>query len=403
MPPQHVCLLQRPPFSRLPVARRSPKINTRPPAGLYFSAAPRQGLARRFLCLEVDGGTTIIMQRWRLLNPPPPGAAAAVVVGQGSGNKRKTDAVASEECAQQQQQQQQAGCAGSSGSSSGCSCCPPLQFPEIQHPLLPQNDWRAAAAAAGGGGQACVDQSGLNNYFQVLLKLPNQPIPIETFNIYLTEGNYNVNTLVTEIKSKTNNAMFDISYDVKLNKYLFKNLFQPTFEVYIKPINSGIFLGFENGVEYKILPTGTYSSKFINISGYTHVIIKLAGDITIENTISNIYTNDYQYDKILGIISVSDIAPMDTITYEENSAGLFKHKVSNQKISGFSIQIVNENGDVFPQMTDWICILKFEKVKKKNKMENVESILSDINFYLMSLYSYLNIPSRITYDDLIQT
>jgi len=183
---------------------------------------------------------------------------------------------------------------------------------------------------------------------------------------------------------------------------LYKNLFQPAFDVYIKPITAGVFFGLENGIEYKILPSGTYSSKFINISGYTHLIIRLAGDINIENTVSNIYTNDYQFDKILGIIAVSDIAPMDTIQYVENGSSMFKHKVGNQKISSFSIQIVNENGVVFPQMTDWICILKFEKVKNKNAFESMERILNDINFYLASMYSFLEIPSRITYDDLIQ-
>ena len=246
-------------------------------------------------------------------------------------------------------------------------------------------------------------QNGLNNYFQVILKLPGISTPIETYDRYLSEGNYNVNTLMAEIKLQTNNALFDISYDQKLNKYLYKNLFQPTFEVYIKPITAGIFFGFENGVEYKILPSGTYSSKFINISGYTHLIIKISGDINIENTVSNIYTNDYQFDKILGIIGINDVAPMDSIVYEENSSGMFKHQIANEKISSFSIQIVNENGVVFPQMTDWLCVLKFEKTKNVNAFENIESILTDINYYLASMYSYFEIPSRITYNDLIPT
>lgn len=244
-------------------------------------------------------------------------------------------------------------------------------------------------------------QNGLNNYFQVILKLSGQSTAIETYDRYLSQGNYNVNTLMTEIKSITNNALFDITYDSKLNKYFYKNLFQPAFDVYIKPITAGIFLGFENNVEYKILPSGTYSSKFINVSGYTHLIIKLSGDINIENTVSNIYTNDYQFDKILGILCINDVAPMDSITYEENSSGMFKHKIANEKISSFSIQIVNENGIVFPQMTDWLCVLKFEKTKNKNSFENMESILNDIKYYLASLYSYLEIPSRVSLQDII--
>lgn len=240
-------------------------------------------------------------------------------------------------------------------------------------------------------------QSGLNDYFQVFFKTGNTIIT--TYDRYLTQGNYTVKSLLDEIKAQTV-GLFDISYDARLNKFLYKN--NTFYDVYVKPINSGIFFGFENNVEYKILSSGIYSSTFINISGFTHLIIKLNGDINIENTVSNIYKNDYQYDRILGIIGINDVAPMDSIVYEENSAGMFKHKIANDKISTFSIQIVNENGTVFPQMTDWICVLKFEKKKSRDAFENMESILTDINYYLASLYSYFQIPSRLTYED-IQT
>ena len=246
-------------------------------------------------------------------------------------------------------------------------------------------------------------QPGLNNYFKVLFKLPNESIAIETFDIYLSEGNYDVKTLVQEIKKQTNNALFDITYDSKLNKYLYKNLFQPQFEVWIKPINAGIFLGFENGQEYKILATGTYSSKFINISGYTSMILKIQSGMDITNTISNIYKADYQYDKILSILSVGDIAPMDSITYLNNGDNLFKHRVSNQKISSFRIQIANEDGNEFTNMSNWIMILKFEKVKNYNPdLSAMTSVLNDIRYYVMSFYSYVGVPSKITYEDLIQ-
>ena len=104
----------------------------------------------------------------------------------------------------------------------------------------------------------------------------------------------------------------------------------------------------------------------------------------------------------MGIISINDVAPMDTIVYEDNGSCMFRHKVGNNKISAFSIQIVNENGVVFPQMTDWICVLKFEKIKNKNSFETIEFFLGEINYYLASLYNYLQIPSRLTYEDLIQ-
>ena len=250
-------------------------------------------------------------------------------------------------------------------------------------------------------------QAGLNDHFQVLFKVPGEPIAIETFDRYLSPGNYDVRTLMQEIKRVTNNALFDITYDPKLNKYLYKNLFQQAIDVYIKCINSGIFFGFDNGKENQIfIPTanvpGTYSTKFINLSGYTNMIIKLSGDVNIENTISNIYGKDYNYDKILGILNISDVAPMDSIAYEDNGSCMFRHKVNSDKVSSFGIEIVNENGAIFPQMTDWILVLKFEISKRVNQFERSEAILWDINYYLASIYSYLNIPSRITFQDLLE-
>lgn len=254
-------------------------------------------------------------------------------------------------------------------------------------------------------------QSGLNDHFQVIYRIPDIPEPIETFDIHLPEGNYDVNSLKKQIQLETNNALFDISYVPRLNKYLYKKLVAQNpnpnipnpfeFDVYIKCISAGIFLGFENGVEYKINSTGTYSSKFINISGYNQMILKLIGDVNIENTVSNIYGTGYNFDKILGILNISGTAAMDSIIYEEQGACMFKHKVNNSKVNEFSIQIVNENGIVFPEMADWILVLKFEKVMPGKDMQGVTDLLKDINYFAASMYSYLEVPSRLTIEDVL--
>ena len=240
-------------------------------------------------------------------------------------------------------------------------------------------------------------QSGLNDYFQVFFKTGNDVI--ETYNRYLSQGNYSVKTLLEEIKAKTV-ALFDITYDSKLNKFMYKN--STFFDVYIKPINAGIFFGFENGTEYKIEPSGTYSSKFVNVSGYTHMIIKMEGEINIDSTISNIYSKTYTIDKVLGIFSLTDVAPMSTIKYDNQDGGAnFRYKVLNDKIPKFTIKVVNENGDIFPQFTDWVLSLKFEKIKKTNQQfSHIEEMMTDFNYYIKSLYSYLSIPSRISMQDL---
>jgi hypothetical protein len=246
-------------------------------------------------------------------------------------------------------------------------------------------------------------QNGLNNHFQVIFRLPNEPIAIETFDRYISEGNYHIKSFIEEIKTITNNGLFDISYDSKLNKFIYKNLFQPTFEVYIKPITAGIFLGFENGTEYKILSPGTHSSKFINLSGYSQMIIKLGGDMSIENTISNITGSIFEYDRILAILPLQDIQPMDSITYQNEGSSIFKHRINSDVLPSFNIKIVNEDGKEFPNMSEWIMMLKFEQIQKDNsQLTLLNNLLSDIRFYIMSFYSYFQIPSRINVEDLIR-
>jgi len=248
-------------------------------------------------------------------------------------------------------------------------------------------------------------QTGLNDHFQIIVRLtnddPNDNIE-DTFDFFIQEGNYNVKTFVSEIKRLTNTGFFDMIYDNSKNKYLFKNSYQMGFELFLKPINSGILFGFENNTEYFIdVLDGTYSSKHVNLSGYTSLIIKLDGDICIDNTISNIDNHDFVYDRILGIININDVAPMDSIIYQDNGNCMFRHRINNKKIPSFHIKIVNEDGVEFPQMGEWILMLKFEKVKLNNSMLKVEKLLENINFMFLSIYSYMGITSIKTLEDVL--
>lgn len=246
-------------------------------------------------------------------------------------------------------------------------------------------------------------QKGLNDHFQIIVRLHGSSSDEAIDNYIIPEGNYDVRSLMTEIIKITSGQedLFQISYDLKLNKYKYTNLFRPDFDVFIKPISAGIFLGFENNQEYLISSEGTFSSKFINLSGYTSMIIKIEGDVSVENTISNIDNDEFIYDKVLGILNINDIAPMDSIRYEDNNGCMFRHKINNNKIPSFKIKIVNEDGVEFPQMTDWIMILKFEKVKQNNNMIKMEKLLENINYMFMSIYASMGIPSRITLEDVM--
>jgi hypothetical protein len=137
--------------------------------------------------------------------------------------------------------------------------------------------------------------------------------------------------------------------------------------------------------------------------GYTSMIIKMEGDVSIENTISNIDDNDFKYDKILGILNINDVSPMDSIKYEDSNGCMFRHKITNKKIPSFNIKIVNENGIEFPQMADWILMLKFEVIKQDDNMTKMEMLLENMNFMMMKIYQYMEIPTTITLEDVINS
>ena len=240
-------------------------------------------------------------------------------------------------------------------------------------------------------------QSGLNDQFVVKYKVLG--IVTETHTRFITPGSYDVNTLIDEIQNLLNGALFDISYDVRSNKFLFKNVFQLDAEVFIECINCGDLLGFHNGLETLIEKNnGTYSSKFINISGFTSMVLKIGGDIDLQNSVSNIQQHEFHVDKILGIVPIADVAPMDMISYNDTTMA-FKNRILNRKISTFDITISNENGDEFVGLDDWIMTLKIDKNVVYKQEKNIALYLHNIEFYLMSMYSYLEIPSRLTFDD----
>jgi hypothetical protein len=240
-------------------------------------------------------------------------------------------------------------------------------------------------------------QAGLNDQFVVKYKMLG--VVTESHTRFITPGNYDVNTLMSEIQALLNGALFEISYDAKKNKFLFKNIFQLDADVYLQCINCGDLLGFHNGQETLIhKENGTYSDKFVNISGFTSMLLKIGGDIDLQNSVSNIQQHEFHVDKILGIVPIGDVAPMDMISYNDTTMA-FKNRILNRKISSFDITISNENGDEFVGLDNWIMTLKIEKNVVYKQEQNIALYLHNIEFYLMSLYSYLDIPSRLTFDD----
>ena len=245
-------------------------------------------------------------------------------------------------------------------------------------------------------------QNNLNNEFNILLKNKTTGIFDEPYFRSISQGNYTVRSLIKELKSKTFDLL-DVSYDDKLNKFLFKRLdvvFDGDidindYDVYIEAVNSSVFLGIPNNERLLITEEGVHSPNFINVSGYTTMMMKLSGGISIENSLSNITNSHFEVNKTLAIIDLQQIRPMDSIIYSHQNSENLVYKIYDKKINNFMIEIVDENNETFPQMSDYILNLCFEKRTKKNEMlDVVKSILTRLNdliFYILFAFDKMNI------------
>ena len=111
-----------------------------------------------------------------------------------------------------------------------------------------------------------------------------------------------------------------------------------------------------------------------------------------ENSISNFKSNTFQYSKILGILPVADVMPMDTISYNNIDGGMnYNYKIHNKKISFLNLSITNEDFVEFPQISDYILTLQLIKHRKIDELSLVNKKLDDLNSFVTYIMSQMNI------------
>lgn len=245
-------------------------------------------------------------------------------------------------------------------------------------------------------------QDNLNNGLNIWLKNKTTGVFDEPYFRAIAQGNYTVRTLITELKEKLF-GLVDISYDSRLNKILFKRLEvipddtsydDPNdYDVYIEAINSSVFLGIPNNEKVLITNEGVYSTTYINVNGYTTMMLKITDGISIDNSLTNITNPNYEISKVLAIIDLQQVRPMDSIILSNHNDT--NYKITNKKINNFTIEIVNENNVSFPQMSDYVLNLCFEKKSHQNELlqviKYISSRLNDLIFYILFAFDKMNI------------
>lgn len=186
-----------------------------------------------------------------------------------------------------------------------------------------------------------------------------------TYNI--SEGNYGIQTLITEIKSYISNL--EIAFDSKINKLTFT--YNNNFTINGNILN---ILGFSNQ-EHLSINNSLTSDNVIDLSG-NNIIYILIDEISNQNMNS--------YNKLKGNTLVSiplDVNHGDILLYSNTNQ--LRNKVSLLSYKKFTINILDEDFNYIDfQNKDWYITLLFQSsvdLKEKKRYMLFQNLLSNFN------------------------
>ena len=218
-----------------------------------------------------------------------------------------------------------------------------------------------------------------SNYF-ILMFRTNANAVYTSQDMYLDVGNPNVYDVVSNINAKCSTYL-TCSYDNVKNKLLFTRTYTQTsnsYNMYIKTVNSGNFLGFVNNVENLIATTGTLSTSPINVNSIVALSVGIDGDISFNynNMESSVNNSVYKASDLIFQTSVN-VPKGYLIDYQNVDGGdSFKYTLGNtDRIKYFILSVYDQDGNTITDMTDYIIHIQFAINRKSRKEELMRSMI----------------------------
>lgn len=216
----------------------------------------------------------------------------------------------------------------------------------------------------------------------IYFKLDEVDIGTTTYTYNIPDGNYNYITLMDYLNSVLTGKI-KVEYLKHRNSYKFTNLNPNNFDYYIRPENAKKFIGVYNDLEISQTVGITKEGSYINLTNYSHIIIKSNNLIFEDNTQDNISNKEMGNSSILFMIDKQDIQPFQLISYRNNGGDNYSYNVINRIINNIDLQLYNENNELLTEVTDYYLILKFV-IFDKETIDAQAPFLEDIRFILMS-------------------
>jgi len=205
-----------------------------------------------------------------------------------------------------------------------------------------------------------------------------------TTTINIPDGNYSYISLMDFLNGVLANKI-KIEYIKYLNSYKFTSLNSANYDYYIIPFNASKYLGLYNEVILATYQTITYTGSYINLTNYSHIIIKSSSILFADDTQDNINDKEMGNSSILFMIDKQDIQPFQLISYKNNGGDNFSYNINNRQINNINLQLYNENGEILTNTEDYFLVLKIviNEIEKNNNSNG--GILDEIKFILMDM------------------
>ena len=204
---------------------------------------------------------------------------------------------------------------------------------------------------------------------------------IQTINYNIPDGNYNYISLM-ELLNSLLVGKIRIEYVKHRNCYKYFNLTTDK-TINIQPFNANNILG----IHGDLLTIETYgiNGTYINLTNYSHIIIKSNQLDFEDNTQDNIDMGGLRSSSILFMIDKQDIPPFSLISYRNFDNGdNFSYNITNRQINIIDLHLYNEKGDLLTDTDDYFLTLKISIFNKENNDVSIP-YLEDIKFLLMSM------------------
>lgn len=199
--------------------------------------------------------------------------------------------------------------------------------------------------------------------------------------ITIPDGNYSYLTLLNYLKNNTEfNTYLDIEYIKERNTFKFTNkLTEGNIKIISRNCNNIL------GIKTELLIETSQESSYINLTNYSHIVIKSNNILFEDNTQDNINTTEFGNSSILFMLDKQDICPFKLISYKNyDKSDNYSYNISNRQISSIDLHLYNEKGEILTNTDDYFLTLKFV-IFNKEEIQPEMPLLDDIRFLLMDL------------------